>query len=183
MDSKGQKKKRLTAAERRAAEEAEKVREQQEFEANREALWQKFWASAQRLELARTQCPDFVEKHQYEFEGFKVDILDYSFHMDSVGRVTQLGMTLNQANTLRWELEALENALKAFQDQKLKVKRQYEILQELRDSAAMKLTETEKMALGLHGRKMFFQPRYPGPDDLDAEASQRLDELMAKRYP
>ncbi len=144
--------KRLTREERLAQQREAREQNLRRFEVERGMVWLSLLSSAMRIVLAFHTYAGFSEEIGYNGRAYKdlrVDIEGESITLSPVGTVTRESLTYDQAENIKIQLEGLECSLKNFLDEQRYLKRAQTVLNEAYASALKKLTDVEKIALGL----------------------------------
>lgn len=149
---------RPTAAERKAAREAEaaaaEARRQQawaEFNAIRPQKWLELWAKALRLKLLMEDYPDVAEQHDWWFTDFQVSAKSQTFSTETTGGSVQSLEKLHPGDVERLH-QGLDMAFEWVDEYEAEQERKRQdalIAAQKRAAALAKLTDEDKKALGL----------------------------------
>lgn len=141
------KKRRTTAAERRAHEAEELRKAQAAFEVTRPALWSGYWVRALEMALRGANDDEFRRQALDEFE------LDLDAKSLRIGRFepayTEATLSMAGHTDLDWRLTSIESTYKTLIEDREEQRRQADLRAQLRASGRSKLSDEEADALGI----------------------------------
>lgn len=151
---------RMTAEERRAKREAERLAAEQEreaarlaFEAERPLRWLELFTKALRIEVVKASSAysEVIERQDYWFGYFRVDARKQSFSLEEMGSARLTQESLHPSDVERIN-SALDWALQWFDEydaEQERLRKEAEELARRRKEAKDKLSDEDLAALGL----------------------------------
>jgi hypothetical protein len=149
---------RMTAEERRALREAQRLEKEQEqerarqaFEKERPQTFRGLMLKAMQLELQIQGHPDVRESNDWWFRDFHVDPFKMAFRTEAGGHaeVTQETLQLGDVQHIESGLDMALNWVKAHLEMLERRRREAEELARKRAEALSKLSDEDKTVLGL----------------------------------